>query len=81
MSLFSKIWLVDLSKTVHANLFARNRKLHTNKSATTNSNLATIDYSDMHNRKTYMYMHISFKQNGVSRSFKTVHTNVFAKKS
>ena len=33
----------------------------------------------MHNRKTYMYMHISFKPNGViSRSFKTVITNVFA---
>ena len=52
----------------------KNRKLQ--KSATTNSNFAKIDYSDMHNRK--MYMHISFKPNGVSRSFKTVHTNVFA---
>ena len=40
--------------------------------------LQKIDYSDMHNRKTYMYMHISFKPNWVSRSFKTVHTNVFA---
>ena len=45
-------------------IFAKNRKLQ--KSATTNSNFAKIDYSDMHNRKTYMYMHISFKPNGVS---------------
>ena len=31
----------------------------------------------MHNRKTYMY--INFQQNWVSRSVKTVHTNVFEK--
>ena len=31
----------------------------------------------MHHRKTYMY--INFQQNQVSRSVKTVHTNVFAK--
>ena len=30
----------------------------------------------MHHRKTYM--HINFKQNRVSRSVKTVHTNLFA---
>ena len=30
-------WYVDQSKTVHTNLFAKNRKLH--KFATTNSNL------------------------------------------
>ena len=32
----------------------------------------------MHHRKTYMY--INFQQNWVSRSVKTVHTNLFAKK-
>ena len=32
----------------------------------------------MHHRKTYM--HINFQQNRVSRSVKTVHTNLFAKK-
>ena len=31
----------------------------------------------MHHRKTYL--HINFKQNQVSRSVKTVHTNVFEK--
>ena len=30
----------------------------------------------MHHRKTYMY--INFQQNWVSRSVKTVHTNLFA---
>ena len=33
--------------------------------------------SGMHHRKTYMY--INFQQNRVSRSVKTVHTNLFAK--
>ena len=32
---------------------------------------------DMHHHKTYMY--IDFPQNLVSRSIKTVHTNLFAK--
>ena len=32
----------------------------------------------MHHRKTYMY--INFQQNCASRSVKTVHTNLFAKK-
>ena len=31
----------------------------------------------MHHHKTYMY--INFQQNRVSRSVKTVHTNLFAK--
>ena len=31
----------------------------------------------MHHRKTYM--HFNFQQNRVSRSAKTVHTNLFAK--
>ena len=70
-------WYVDQSKTVHTNLFAKNRKLH--KFATTNSSLKKIDFSNMHHRKTYMY--INFQQNRVSRSVKNVHTNLFAKKS
>ena len=64
--------------TEHTNVFAKNCKLHT--FATTNSNIffkSTL--SDMHHRKTYMY--INFQQNRVSRSVKNVHTNLFAKKS
>ena len=38
-----------------------------------------LTLSDMHHRKTYMY--INFQQNRVSRSVKNVHTNLFAKKS
>ena len=34
--------------------------------------------SDMHHRKTYMY--INFQQNRISRSIKTVYTDLFAKK-
>ena len=61
--------------TVHTNLFAKNRKLY--KFATTNSNVYKSTISDMHNRKMYVY--INFQQNRVSRSAKTVHTNLFAK--
>ena len=69
--------------TVHTNVFTRNRKLH--KFATTNSNFLKLTLSDMHHRKTYMYinstyMYINFQQNQISRSVKTVHTNLFAKK-
>ena len=35
-----------------------------------------ITLSDMNHRRTYM--HINFQQNWVSRSVKTVHTNLFA---
>ena len=34
---------------------------------------------DMHDHKTYMYIH--FQQKRANRSIITVHTNVFAKKS
>ena len=62
--------------TVLTSLFAKkNRKLH--KFATTNNNFFKSSLSDMHHRKTYMY--INFQQNRVSRSVKSVHTNVFAK--
>ena len=64
-----------LVKTVHTNLFANNRKLH--KFATTNSNFGKKSIiSDMHHRVTYMY--INFQQIRVSRSVKTVLTNIFA---
>ena len=47
------------------------------KFATTSGNFEEIKYSDMQHRKTYNYF--NFQQNWVSRSVKTVHTNVFAK--
>ena len=61
--------------TVLTSLFAKNRKLH--KFATTNNNFKKSTLPDMHHRKTYM--HINFQQNRVTRSVKTVHTNLFAK--
>ena len=64
-----------ISQTVHTKLFAKNRKLH--KYATYNSNFETELLSDMHHRITYLY--INFQQNRVSRSVKTVHTNLLAK--
>ena len=63
-------------KTVHTNLFAKTCKLQ--KLAPTNSNCEKKSIIlDMHHRKMYMY--INFPQNRVSRSVKTVHTNLFAK--
>ena len=71
-------WYVDQSKTVHTNLFARNRKLH--KFATINSNFEKKKnfFLDMQHHKTNMY--INFQQNRINRSVITVHTNVFRKK-
>ena len=40
--------------------------------------LKKLTILDMYHRKTYM--HINFQQNPVSRSVKTMHTNLFAKK-
>ena len=62
--------------TVLTSLFAKKRKLH--KYATTSNNFKKSTLSDMHHRKTYMHI-INFQQNRVSRSVKTVHTNLFAK--
>ena len=60
-------------KTVHTNVCAKkNRKLH--KFANTNRIFYKSTLSDMHHRKAYMY--INFQQNRVSRSVKTVHTNL-----
>ena len=61
--------------TVLASIFAKNRKLH--KFATTSNNFKKSTLSDKHHLKTYM--HINFQQNRVSRSVKTVYTNLFAK--
>ena len=47
------------------------------KFAITNIIFVKSIISDMHHRKTYMY--INFQQNWVSRSVSTVRTNVFAK--
>ena len=63
-------------KTVHTNLFAKYRKFH--KFVTTNSNFSKSTFSDMHGRKTYMY--INFQQTRASRPVTTVHTNIFANK-
>ena len=78
-------------KTVHINIFAKknascinlqlrieifkNRFFQTCiiEKRTCISIFSTID---MHHRKTYM--HINFQHNRVSRSVKTVHTNLFA---
>ena len=49
-------------------------KLH---NSTTNNNFEKKNISNMHHRTTYM--HSNFQQNRVSRSVKTVHTNLFAK--
>ena len=65
--------------TVHTSLFARkNRKNRINLQLPIRI-LKKSFLLDMHHRKTDMY--INFQQNRVGRSDKTVHTNLFAKKS
>ena len=66
---------IDQSKPCIQSYLKKNRKLH--KYATYNSNFEIKLLSDMHHRITYLY--INFQQNRVSRSVKTVHTNLFAK--
>ena len=61
-------------KSMHTKLFAKNRKLHNLQLPILISKKSII--SDMHHRAMYMY--INFQQNQVSRSVKTVHTNLFA---
>ena len=64
--------------TVHTCLFTKKSQKKLHKFATTNSNyLKKSTLSDMHHRKRYM--HINFQQNRVSKSAKTVHTNLMAK--
>ena len=75
ISIFIKLGLVDQSKPCTQINSQKNRKLH--KFATTNSFFFKLTLSDMHHRKTYMY--IIFQQNRVCRSVKTLHTNLFAK--
>ena len=60
---------------MHTNLFAKNRKLHNLQVLPILISKKSI-ISDMHHR--VMYMFINFQQNPVSRSAKTVHTNLFA---
>ena len=73
--IFQQNRVSSIVKTVHTNIFANNRRLH--KFATTNSNFKKNDFLDLHHRETYLY--INFLQNRVSRSVKTVHTNLFTK--
>ena len=64
-------------KTVlaYTNIFAQNSKLH--KFATSHSNFGKKSIIlNMHHCITLMY--INFQQNRISRSVKTVHTNIFA---
>ena len=61
--------------TVHTNLFAKKSQMH--KFATTNSKFEKIYYVK---HAILQYMYINFLPNRVSRSVKTVHTNLFAKK-
>ena len=73
--MFSKPGLVDQTKSCTQMYSQKNRKFP--KFTTTNSSFKKLTLSDMHHRKTYMY--INFQQNRVSRSVKTVHTNLFNK--
>ena len=75
ISIFSKLGLVDQSKSCTLIYWKKNDKLH--KFATTNSNLKKSILLDMHHHKTYMY--IDFQQNRVNSSVITVHTNLFTK--
>ena len=64
-------------KTVSTNIFANHCKLH--KFATIPIVFFKSITLDMHHYKTYMYIKFLAKS-GYSRSVKTVHTNIFAKK-
>ena len=77
ISIFSKLWLVDQSKTVRTNLFALIASCINLQIPIVI--LKKINSFDMHHPKTYMY--IDFQQNRLNRPVITVHTNVFAKKS
>ena len=66
---------INQSKPCIQSNLQKNRKLH--KYATYNSNFETKLLSDMHHRITYII--INFQQDRVSRSVKTVHTNLFTK--
>ena len=61
--------------TVLTSLIAKNRKLHNWQLPIVI--LKKLILLDMHYHETYMY--INFQQNRVSRSVKTVHTNLFVK--
>ena len=74
VSIFSTIGLKHKSQPCSQVYSQKNCKLH--KFATTNTIFENITLLDMNHRRTYM--HINFQQNWVSRSVKTVHTNLFA---
>ena len=62
--------------TVHTNVFAKKIASCVNLQLPIES-FKKSTLSDMHHRKTYLYN--NFQQNRVSRSVKTVHTNLIAK--
>ena len=64
--------------TVHTNVFAKKIASCINLQLPIVIFFKKLTLSDMHHRKTYMY--INFQQNRVCRSVKNVHTNLFAKK-
>ena len=73
---YQQNWISRSVKTVHTKLFAK-------IASCINMQLAIVILkeksiiSNIHHRKTYML--INFQQNRVSRSVKTVRTNIFAK--
>ena len=73
---FQQNQVCKLVKTAHTNLFTKIARCITLQLRIVFFKKSII--SDMRHRKTYM--HINFQQNRVSRSVKTVHTNLFANK-
>ena len=71
----NQVSIIDQSKPCTQVYLQKNCNLH--KFATTNNNLENLILSDTHRHIPYRY--INFQQNRVSRSVKTVHTNIFAK--
>ena len=72
---FQQNWVKTQVITVLTSISPKNRKLH--KFVTTSNNFKKSTLSDKHHLKTYV--HINFQQNWVSRSVKTVYTNLFSK--
>ena len=75
-TIIDMMYQVDQSKTGRTKIFAK-------IAGCINLQLPILFFvksiiSDMHHRITYMY--INFQQNHLSRSIKTVHTNLFAQK-
>ena len=63
--------------TMHTNVFAKNRKLHELQLPIIFLKINSFRHASSLNVQDYKY--IVFQQNRVSRSVKTVHTNLLAK--